>query len=241
MNKGQKVDSSKFEPVYTGLFGSQNYKLDNWKSDKDYRQIVVPTFESLAFRDKYISFIEEGKDGHTEGKDIRLFIKALKSMSLADIEILYSTEININNRYNEEVRQLISIRDDIVKSNPYRMYEVILGVMRNVTYKQLSKEYTGKKACQVIRYYDIFDRFLLGKENYEDVLDTSKSERYQFMKDTKEEKIDKSKVMEELGFYIKLVEAHEVKINKDINKETFKKLDEILLNIIKKRAKIDLL
>lgn len=41
-----------YEFVFTSLYGSQNYNLDNENSDKDYKMAVIPSLENLILDSK---------------------------------------------------------------------------------------------------------------------------------------------------------------------------------------------
>ena len=238
MNKILEANNSdRHEYVYTALYGSQNYKLDNTNSDKDYKMLVVPHTKALILNNKQLSKVVEVEDGLVEIKDIRKVFDSYKKMSIVDIETLFSVESIVNNRYGEEMLELIKMREDIVASNPFRLYQVVLGVMTSLSSR---KNFTDKDACQVIRYYDIFDRYLIGKESFEETLDTLKSERYQFMLDTKDGKVSKEELMKEIYFYIDITRAYKNKIDKERNHEVYERLDDILLRIFEKRIKVDL-
>lgn len=220
-----------YEFVFTAIYGSQNYNLDNESSDKDYKMAVVPSINNLVLDKKPYIKIEETEEGLIEVKDIRHTFLSFKKMSIVDLEILFSKEIIKNRKYKDELDELFSIREEIVKSDPYRLYQVMLGTMISGS----KRKYTPKTAAQSMRYFDLFNRCFIKKETFESALDTSKSNLYNLIKDTKAGKISEIKAKEKIEEMIKTTKSYENKIDKNINYETNQKLDLILIDIFKKR------
>ena len=222
-----------YEFIFTSLYGSQNYNLDNENSDKDYKMAVIPSLENLILDSKQYSKIEKTKDGLVEIKDIRNTFTSFKKMSIVDLEILFSKEIITNKKYKEEINRLLDIKENLIGANPYRLYQVMLGVMTS-GYK---KEYKAKNMTQSIRYYDLFNRYFIENENFENALDTSKSKLYNFIKDVKFDKADKNETQKKVKKMIEITKNYQNKIPKNINYETYQKLDLILIDIFKKKIK----
>lgn len=223
----------KYEFVFTSLYGSQNYNLDNENSDKDYKMAVVPSLDSLVLDTKQYSKIEQIENGLIEVKDIRSTFTAFKKMSIVDLEILFSKEFITNKKYKEEVDRLLAMREELVAANPFRLYQVLLGVMTSGT---KGKKYKPKRMAQSIRHYDLFDRYLVKGESFKSSLDTSKSELYQLMKDVKFGEADEEETIEKVEKMIDVVKGYKDKVEKDINYETYQKLDLILIDIFKKKV-----
>ena len=223
-----------YEFVFTCLYGSQNYNLDNENSDSDYKMAVVPTIEKIALeKTKYTKIHKTENGGQVEVKDIRNTFVAFKKMSLVDLEILFSKKAIVNKKYKEEFDRLTEIREELLKANPYRLYQVILGTMTS----SLKKKYTPKKACQSIRYYDLFDRYLVKDESFKSALDASKSELYNFMKEVKAGEVEEEKARKEIEKMVANVESYKEKVPREINYKTYQKLDLILIDIFKKKFK----
>ena len=220
-----------YEFVMTSLYGSQNYSLDTENSDQDFKMAVVPSINNLILDKKPYVKIEETKNGIVEVKDIRHTFLAFNKMSIVDLEILFSKETLINKKYKKEMDELLSINEEIVASNPYKLYQVMLGVMISGS----KRKYTPKTAAQSMRYYDLFNRYFVKNENFKYALDTSKSELYDLIKNTKAGKIPEAVAMEKIEEMITITKTYENKIDKNINYETNQKMDLILIDIFKKR------
>lgn len=221
-----------YEFVFTALYGSQNYNLNTNISDKDYKMSVVPPLNNLILNKKPYIKIEKTEEGLIEVKDIRNTFLAFKKMSIVDLEILFSKEIITNKKYKGEIDKLFSINEEIAASNPYRLYQVMLGTMISGT----KKKYTPKNAAQSMRYFDLFNRYFVKNESFKNSLDTSKSELYELIKDTKAGKIPEIKAKEKIEEMISITKTYEDKIDKNINYETNQKMDLILIDIFKKKV-----
>lgn len=220
-----------YEFVFTSLYGSQNYNLDNERSDKDYKMAVVPSLDNLILDFKQYSKIEKTKDGLVEIKDIRNTFTSFKKMSIVDLEVLFSKEIITNKKYKEEIDRLLAMREELVAANSFRLYQVILGVMTS----GIKKEYKPKSMAQSIRYYDLFDRYFVKGESFKSALDASKSELYELMKEVKSGRADEKETIEKVEKMIDVVKEYKDKVEKGINYETYQKLDLILIDIFKKK------
>jgi len=76
--------------VMTSLVGSQNYDLDDEKSDVDTFSLVFPNLEDLSLAADPVAFCLELEDGHAEVKDIRLALNLLKKTSPNSVEYFVS-------------------------------------------------------------------------------------------------------------------------------------------------------
>lgn len=111
-----------YEFVLRSLYGSQNYNLDTDESDKDYKEAIVPSINNLILDKKPYAKVKETSNGLIEVKDIRNTFTAFKKMSIVDLEMLFSKETYVNEKYKEEINRLFEMREEIVKANPYRLY-----------------------------------------------------------------------------------------------------------------------
>ena len=220
-----------YEFVFTSLYGSQNYNLDTKSSDKDYKIAVIPSINNLVLDKKPYIKVEDTEEGLVEVKDIRHTFLSFKKMSIIDLEVLFSKEVIKNRKYKDEIDKLFSIKEEVVRSNPYRLYQVMLGIMISST----KRKYTPKTAAQSIRYFDLFNRYFIREETFESALDTSKSEFFSLIKDAKYGNIKEEIAKKEIEEMIKITKSYEDKIDKNINYKTNQKLDLILIDIFKKK------
>lgn len=106
------------EVVFKALVGSHNYNLATETSDKDYKVFVTPIFEELYRGEEFSKSIigdTEDNDIHDIRKITNLFYKA----NINFLEVLASKEIIIPEG-NPEIKELLSLKDEIFKMNlPY--------------------------------------------------------------------------------------------------------------------------
>lgn len=84
------------------LMGSQNYSLDGFDSDKDYKVLLCPTFEDLY----NVHRVEKNdlpakypKDEHYSVMDCRQFAKSLVRGNVNCCEYLFSTEVKMSSTF----------------------------------------------------------------------------------------------------------------------------------------------
>jgi len=81
----QFLENIGYNVLYIGLFGSQNYKLDNENSDIDLRAIIMPTLEQVIKRDT-ISIKYETEIGDIDVKDVMTYYNVVRKGNFSFIE-----------------------------------------------------------------------------------------------------------------------------------------------------------
>lgn len=88
------VESLGHKVYYIALYGSQNYWLDldtiEYKSDVDYKCIIIPTLNDLVYNSKPKSYVVEFNWGQIDIKDIRVYVESLVKCNVNFLEILDS-------------------------------------------------------------------------------------------------------------------------------------------------------
>lgn len=132
LNKYKKVLEDKgYNVAYIGIYGSQNYNLDDIKSDIDVKAIIIPSLHDIIFR-KVTSTTVECEEGNIDVKDIITYYDVVKKGNFSYIEAIHSL-------YwigNVEVRKLFYDYKTNLKS--------IVGAMHEKR-KALTHEYPSKK------------------------------------------------------------------------------------------------
>lgn len=123
-NKGYKV-------LYIGLYGSQNYNVDDELSDIDAKAIILPTLHDIIFR-KVTSKTIECEHGNIDVKDLITFYDVIKKGNFSYIEAI-DTEYSIGDKY---IKELFKQFRPNLKS--------IIGAMHEKR-KALTHEYPSKK------------------------------------------------------------------------------------------------
>lgn len=122
-DKGYKV-------IYIGLYGSQNYNVDDELSDVDCKAIILPTLHDIIFR-KVTSKTIECDNGSIDVKDLITFYDVIKKGNFSYIESI-DTEYSIGDKY---IKNLFKQFRPNLKS--------VLGAMHEKR-KALTHEYPSK-------------------------------------------------------------------------------------------------
>lgn len=114
------LESLGYNVLYIGLYGSQNYNLDDELSDIDLRAIVLPSFEQLIKKEKISEQLETDL-GHIDVKDILTFYEVVRKGNFAFIEPM-QTKWFIGDEYLRTLfgdieLSLVSLRGDMINKN----------------------------------------------------------------------------------------------------------------------------
>ena len=71
------LEEKGYNVIYIGLYGSQNYNLDDELSDIDVKAIILPTLHDIIFR-KVTSTTIECEKGNIDVKDLLTFYDVIK-------------------------------------------------------------------------------------------------------------------------------------------------------------------
>ena len=125
------LEEKGYKVIYIGLYGSQNYNVDDEKSDIDCKAIILPTLHDVIFR-KVTSTTIECENGSIDVKDLITFYDVIKKGNFSYIEAI-DTELSIGDKY---IKNLFKQIRPNLKS--------ILGAMYEKR-KALTHEYPSKK------------------------------------------------------------------------------------------------
>lgn len=95
-NYKKVLEERGYKVIYIGLYGSQNYNVDDELSDIDAKAIILPTLHDIIFR-KVTSKVIECENGTIDVKDLITFYDVIKKGNFSYIESIdteYSIEIN---------------------------------------------------------------------------------------------------------------------------------------------------
>ena len=120
-----------YKVIYIGLYGSQNYNVDDELSDIDAKAIILPNLHDIIFR-KVTSKTIECENGSIDVKDLITFYDVIKKGNFSYIESI-DTEYSIGDKY---IKELFKQFRPNLKS--------ILGAMYEKR-KALTHEYPSKK------------------------------------------------------------------------------------------------
>jgi len=162
-NYKKVLEEKGYYVIYIGLYGSQNYNLDDEESDIDVKAIIMPSLHDIIFR-KVTSTTIECEKGNIDVKDLLTFYDVIKKGNFS---------------YIESIQTKYSIGDKYIK-NLFNQFQVnkksILGAMYEKR-KALTHEYPSKKEefekwgfdpkqhHHILRLYDLLNYNLLYNTN----------------------------------------------------------------------------
>lgn len=123
-----------YNVVYLCIFGSQNYGLDiytdDYKSDIDFKAVIIPTLDDLVYNCKPISTTIEYNGGQIDLKDIRSWVDTLVKANPAYIETLYTSLGIINEDYREYIIPIHRLRFSLLHSLRAQFARAVYGMAK---------------------------------------------------------------------------------------------------------------
>lgn len=129
-NYKKTLEERGYNVIYIGLYGSQNYNVDDELSDIDCKAIVLPSLHDIIFR-KVTSCTYQMENGAIDVKDLLTFYDVIRKGNFSYIEAI-DTEYFIGDKYIKELFK--QIRPNL---------KSILGAMHEKR-KALTHEYPSK-------------------------------------------------------------------------------------------------
>lgn len=157
------LEAKGYQVIYIGLYGSQNYNLDDELSDIDVKAIILPTLHDIIFR-KVTSTTIECENGNIDVKDLLTFYDVIKKGNFSYIESI-QTEYSIGDKY---IKDLFSKFEVNKKSMLGAMYEKRKALTHEYPSKTAEFEKWGfdpKQHHHILRLYDLLEYNLLNNTN----------------------------------------------------------------------------
>lgn len=238
--------------------GSMNYNMfvydDNYKSDIDVKCAIIPLFDDILQGKKMISRVYEMEDkSHVEVKDIRLFIELWEKSNTSYMELLFSKYQII---LNENIQKIIDMKDEIAVMNLTGLYKSLKG-MASEKHKALCHPYPtliekiekygydSKQLSHCFRLYYLAYDMIINNLSYGESISLEhfgslgKKERALILKT----KIDNSYFIVDEAIEIAKSYCQNIKDlvepeydQHEFNKETSKKLRNIVYDIVKEEC-----
>lgn len=95
------LEDKGYQVIYIGLYGSQNYNLDDELSDIDCKAIIMPSLHDIIFRNKTSTTVE-CENGNIDVKDLITFYEVIRKGNFSYIESI-DTEYSIGDKYIKEL------------------------------------------------------------------------------------------------------------------------------------------
>jgi len=154
-----KVKEQGYEPVFTVLIGSQNYKLNNANSDVDTFTFILPSAEDLAFAREPKSGEFEVEDGKCMYKDIRLALNLLKKTSPNSVECFVGKYRYYEPTYASIVKKYLEDQfclNYMAHCNYGHMLYAMAGMAHQLSKRNMP---AGKRFSHALRLYSMMDVF----------------------------------------------------------------------------------
>lgn len=136
------LEEQGYDVMLIGLYGSQNYRLDvysnDYTSDIDTKAIIIPKLDDLLNNTKPISKVYETEHGQCEVKDIRSFFNSYVKCNPAYLEIIYSDNYLLNDRYIDSFKMILEHTDKLFDALKPLFVKAVIGMMKekeNAMYK----------------------------------------------------------------------------------------------------------
>ena len=162
-NYKKVLEDKGYNVIYIGLYGSQNYNLDDEESDIDVKAIILPSLHDIIFR-KVTSTTVECENGNIDVKDLLTFYEVIRKGNFSYIEAI-NTEYSIGDKY---IKNLFSQFEVNKKSVLGAMYEKRKALTHEYPSKTKEFElwgYDPKQHHHILRLYDLLEFNLLNHTN----------------------------------------------------------------------------
>lgn len=147
------LEGKGYKVIYIGLYGSQNYNLDDEESDIDCKAIILPSLHDIIFR-KVTSTTIECENGNIDVKDLITFYDVIKKGNFSYVESI-DTEYSIGDKY---IKELFKQFRPNLKSILGAMYEKRKALTHEFPSKKSEFEKWGfdpKQHHHILRLYDL--------------------------------------------------------------------------------------
>lgn len=168
MHRKEILESKGYNVIYIGLYGSQNYNLDDEYSDIDVKAIILPSLHDIIFR-KVISKTIECENGNIDVKDLLTFYDVIKKGNFSYIESI-QTEYSIGDEYIKNLFKQVKLNQ---KSIVGAMYEKRKALTHEYPSKVAEFEKWGfdpKQHHHILRLYDLLQKNLQEGNEYRSFL-----------------------------------------------------------------------
>lgn len=162
VNRKKILENKGYKVIYIGLYGSQNYNLDDEESDIDVKAIVLPNLQDIIRR-KAVSTTIECENGNIDVKDLITFYDVIKKGNFSYIEAI-DTNYSIGDKY---IKELFSRFRPNKKSILGAMYEKRKALTHEYPSKLNEFEkwgYDPKQHHHILRLYDLLEYNILNND-----------------------------------------------------------------------------
>lgn len=169
--------------AFTGLFGSQNYGLDEENSDVDTKSLIIPDAADWLWSTEgaanYVITMPDGS--HAEMKPVVSMFKQWIKGSQNFMEILYTPYVDIAPEYEWLYKDLVNVADNIAHTNMYRQVDVWAGYAKHMLYRSMGHEDSGfnyKELMHAVRLYSFGVKWFKEQLGFEEASDETEHREY---------------------------------------------------------------
>lgn len=157
------LEEKGYNVIYIGLYGSQNYNLDDEESDIDVKAIIMPILHDIIFR-KVTSTTIECEKGNIDVKDLLTFYDVIKKGNFSYIEAI-NTEYSIGDKYIKELFKRFEVNKKSVLGAMYEKRKALTHEYPSKTKEFELWGYDPKQHHHILRLYDLLNYNLMHNEN----------------------------------------------------------------------------
>ena len=169
--------------AFIGLYGSQNYKMDNEDSDVDCQCFFFPTAEEVIFNKTFHSTTIDTGHGECVLKDIRQMFDELRKSSPNILEVLGSKYIIVNRDYHKLFQDMANQIDTIARLNEYKLLKGYEGLYHRYTKDNPKETKNTKYLANAFRIIEVMDTIMTIPEwEYHMLLTPSDADYYKWIK-----------------------------------------------------------
>lgn len=157
------LEEKGYNVIYIGLYGSQNYNLDDELSDIDVKAIILPTLHDIIFR-KVTSTTIECEKGNIDVKDLLTFYDVIKKGNFSYIESI-QTEYSIGDKYIKNLFSQFQVNKKSVLGAMYEKRKALTHMYPSKVEEFEKWGFDPKQHHHILRLYDLLNYNLLHNEN----------------------------------------------------------------------------
>ena len=157
------LEDKGYNVIYIGLYGSQNYNLDDELSDIDCKAIILPTLHDIIFR-KITSATVECEKGNIDVKDLVTFYDVIKKGNFSYIESI-DTEYFIGDKYIKDLFKQFRPNSKSILGAMYEKRKALTHEFPSKTEEFKKWGCDPKQFHHIIRLYNLLDFNLRYKES----------------------------------------------------------------------------
>lgn len=166
--------------VFTGLFGSQNYGVDNEYSDVDTKSIILPDHRDWVWGDleKYNKVLTSNDGENIEMKNIVDMFKQFIKGNINFLEILYTEYVDIAPGWEWLYDELLQTRDNIARHNLYKQSLTWLGYLEQARVRAYDRaarknEMNHKSVANALRIKESWIRYFQFNRPFDEAINVT--------------------------------------------------------------------